>query len=191
MMRSRKVSPGFWVISITIRSESTLVPPVTALRSPPASRITGADSPVMADSSTDAIPSITSPSPGMMSPAGPPSPPCLADHRSGLACDGGFINRRDTLDHVAVAGDDVAGFADDQVALAELSRRHAYFYPVDDPARDRFGPRLAQRRRLGLASAFGDRLGEVGKENGEPQPDRDLAHEQLVVAPAEGGRAVE
>ena len=45
------------------------MPPVTALRSPPLSRITGADSPVMADSSTEAMPSITSPSPGMISPA--------------------------------------------------------------------------------------------------------------------------
>jgi hypothetical protein len=41
---------------------------VTAERSPPDSRITGADSPVMADSSTDAMPSTTSPSPGMIMP---------------------------------------------------------------------------------------------------------------------------
>ncbi len=52
-----------------MRSESTLVPPVTAQRSPPLSRMTGADSPVMADSSTEAIPSTTSPSPGMSMPA--------------------------------------------------------------------------------------------------------------------------
>ena len=57
------------MISTTIRSDSTRVPPVTALRSPPDSRITGADSPVIADSSTDAIPSITVPSPGISSPA--------------------------------------------------------------------------------------------------------------------------
>ena len=50
-----------------IQSERTRVPPVTAERSPPLSRITGADSPVIADSSTEAMPSITSPSPGMMS----------------------------------------------------------------------------------------------------------------------------
>ena len=49
---------------MTRKSESTLVPPVTAERSPPDSRITGADSPVIADSSTEATPSITSPSPG-------------------------------------------------------------------------------------------------------------------------------
>jgi hypothetical protein len=57
------------VIRTTIRSDSTFVPPVTALRSPPASRMTGADSPVMADSSTLAMPSMTSPSPGMIWPA--------------------------------------------------------------------------------------------------------------------------
>ena len=45
------------------------MPPVTAERSPPLSRMTGADSPVMADSSTVAMPSTTSPSPGITSPA--------------------------------------------------------------------------------------------------------------------------
>ena len=69
IMRSRKVSPGFEVMRILIWSDNTRVPPVTADRSPPASRMTGADSPVMADSSTDAMPSMISPSPGMNSPA--------------------------------------------------------------------------------------------------------------------------
>ena len=69
IIRSMKVSPGLVVICTTIRSDSTLVPPVTAQRSPPDSRMTGADSPVIADSSTLATPSTTSPSPGMMSPA--------------------------------------------------------------------------------------------------------------------------
>ncbi len=54
---------------ITSQSESTRVPPVTALRSPPLSRMTGALSPVMALSSTEATPSTTSPSLGMYSPA--------------------------------------------------------------------------------------------------------------------------
>ena len=68
-MRSRKLSPGFAVTRTTMRSESTRVPPVTALRSPPDSRMTGADSPVMADSSIVAAPSRTSPSAGTTSPA--------------------------------------------------------------------------------------------------------------------------
>ena len=67
IIRSMNVSPGFDVIWTTMRSDRTFVPPVTALRSPPDSRITGADSPVIADSSTDATPSTTSPSPGMIS----------------------------------------------------------------------------------------------------------------------------
>ncbi len=69
IMRSRNVSPGLEVMRILISSERTRVPPVTALRSPPPSRTTGADSPVMADSSTVAAPSMISPSPGISSPA--------------------------------------------------------------------------------------------------------------------------
>ena len=41
IIRSMKLSPGFWVIRTTMRSDSTVVPPVTAERSPPDSRITG------------------------------------------------------------------------------------------------------------------------------------------------------
>ena len=59
------VCPGSEVISTTMRSERTIVPPVTAERSPPASRMTGADSPVIAASLTEAIPSMIVPSPGM------------------------------------------------------------------------------------------------------------------------------
>jgi len=69
IIRSMKVWPGSAVMRTTIRSESTRVPPVTAERSPPDSRMTGADSPVMADSSTEATPSTISPSEGMVSPA--------------------------------------------------------------------------------------------------------------------------
>ena len=61
--------PGAAVMRTLIQSESTTVPPVTAERSPPDSRMTGADSPVIADSLTEAMPSMTSPSAGMMSPA--------------------------------------------------------------------------------------------------------------------------
>jgi hypothetical protein len=66
---SKKDSPLSQVTRTTSQSEVTVVPPVTALRSPPLSLITGADSPVIADSSTDAAPSITSPSAGICRPA--------------------------------------------------------------------------------------------------------------------------
>ena len=69
IIRSRNVSPGFTVTLTRIQSDSTFVPPVTAERSPPDSRMTGADSPVMALSSTDATPSMMSPSAGITSPA--------------------------------------------------------------------------------------------------------------------------
>ena len=70
IIRSRKLAPGFvetWMIN---QSDRTRVPPVTALRSPPDSRTTGALSPGHGRlSSTDATPSTTSPSAGMTSPA--------------------------------------------------------------------------------------------------------------------------
>ena len=69
IMRSRKVSPGLRVIFTTSQSDRTVVPPVTAQKSPPLSRMTGALSPVIALSLTEATPSSTSPSPGMVSPA--------------------------------------------------------------------------------------------------------------------------
>src|ERR1700760_2676128 len=69
IMRSIKVDPCAAVMRTRIQSDSTWVPPVTAERSPPDSRITGADSPVIAASLTEATPSITSPSDGMVSPA--------------------------------------------------------------------------------------------------------------------------
>ena len=69
IIRSRKLLPGSEVMRIFSQSDTSVVPPVTEQKSPPLSRTTGADSPVMADSSTEAMPSMTSPSPGMTSPA--------------------------------------------------------------------------------------------------------------------------
>ena len=82
-MRSRKVEPCAAVMRTLIWSDSTRVPPVTAERSPPDSRMTGADLPVMADSSTEAMPSMTSPSLGIRSPISTSTmSPCF---RSGAA----------------------------------------------------------------------------------------------------------
>lgn len=63
-----KVFPCSVEILIFISSLKTFVPIVTDDLSPPASLRTGADSPVMADSSILATPSIISPSPGIISP---------------------------------------------------------------------------------------------------------------------------
>ena len=66
---SRNDSPPAPVIRTVMLSEITSVPPTTPDRSPPDSRMTGADSPVIADSSIDAMPVMISPSPGMIWPA--------------------------------------------------------------------------------------------------------------------------
>ncbi|CAF3864982.1 unnamed protein product [Rotaria sp. Silwood1] len=65
---SKKLSPGSVDTMTFILSDNTFVPPVTELLSPPASRITGADSPVIALSSMVAKPSIISPSVAIISP---------------------------------------------------------------------------------------------------------------------------
>ena len=69
IIRSRKVEPAAEVIRTLSQSETTVVPPVTADRSPPLSRMTGALSPVIAASLTEAMPSTISPSEGTTSPA--------------------------------------------------------------------------------------------------------------------------
>ena len=142
IMRSRKVSPGLEVMRTTIQSESTRVPPVTAERSPPLSRMTGADSPVIADSSTEATPSTTSPSPGIRSPAS-------TSTRSPLRSCGAATssNGASRVTGLAVRGGEALG--------------------------QRLAARAAQGVGLRLAAPLGHRLGEVGEEHGEPQPDRD------------------
>ena len=86
IIRSIKVSPGLTVTRTTTQSDKTRVPPVTEEKSPPDSRMTGADSPVMADSSTEATPAITSPSAAITSLASAikisPLRNCVADTSS-------------------------------------------------------------------------------------------------------------
>ena len=147
-MRSRNDWPGSCVISTTMRSESTRVPPVTALRSPPDSRITGADSPVIADSSTEAMPSMTVPSPGMTSPA----------------------STTTTSPRCSSAAGTVAAVAQ---------------------ARDGVGAHGAQGVGLRLAAALGQRLGEVGEDDGQPQPERDREREPRRLVAAAQRRAAE
>ena len=145
-MRSRKVEPGAAVMRTRIQSESTCVPPVTAERSPPDSRMTGADSPVIAASLTEAMPSMTSPSDGMVSPASTStmSPTFSARARHQLV---------------------VLGVAGRSSSFACVSVRVP-----------------PQRVGLRLAAAFGDRLGEVGEQHREPQPEDDLEREAEICA---------
>ena len=102
----------------------------------------------------------------------------LADHRRRLAGDRRLVDRADTLDDLAVGGDDLARLDDHDVALLELGRRDLLDGAVADIRRDGRGrARRAQRVRLRLAPALGDRLGEVREQHGQPQPERDHADE--------------
>ena len=58
----------------------------------------------------------------------------LADDRRALAGDDRFVDRRDALDDLAVAGDDVAGFADDDVAGPQRRRGHLFGRAAGDDA---------------------------------------------------------
>ena len=151
IMRSRNDFPAAAVMRTRIASESTRVPPVTPERSPPASRTTGADSPVMADSSM----------------------------------------LRNALDDLAVAGDELAGLDDHQVAVLQFrgrngiderlpiakprgqcARRNRGRIGDAQPPGGRFLARLAQRVGLGLAASLGQRLREVGEQDRQEQPAR-------------------
>ena len=148
-MRSRKVEPGAAVIRTLIQSEMTSVPPVTAERSPPLSRMTGALSPVIAASLTEATPSMTSPSDGMMSPA------------STSTTSPGFSEVPGTCCHSPAGRGQQLGH--------------------------RLGLRSAQRGGLRLAAPLGHRLGEIGEQHGEPEPEIDLEREPV---PAGAGHQI-
>ncbi len=100
----------------------------------------------------------------------------FAYHRRALAGDGAFIHRGDALDHLAVAGNEVARLHQHHIVLAQAGTGHqsvlfailraGQFLGLD------IALGLAHGSRLGAAAAFGDRLGEVGEQHGEPQPQR-------------------
>ena len=106
----------------------------------------------------------------------------LANDGRGLAGDGGLVDRRDAFDDLAVGRNHVVGLADDQVALGEQRRRDELLGPVGTKSTG-LGLRahLAQRVRLGLSSSLGHRLGEVGEEHRQDQPDRDRPREDAGV----------
>ena len=109
----------------------------------------------------------------------------FADHRRGFAGDGRFVDAGDALDDLAVAGNHLPGFDADDVARAKAAGIDGLALAAGQHANGRgLGLRLAQRRRLRLAAPFGHRLGEVGEQDGEPEPERDLPGEQRVARAA-------
>ena len=100
----------------------------------------------------------------------------FADDRRGFAGDGTFIHRGRTVDHLAVGGDLFAHADEDEVALPEAGALDAGDFVPAVGGGDFVGGHVlsggAQRVGLRLAAPFGDRLGEVGEEDGEPEDDR-------------------
>ena len=84
------------------------------------------------------------------------------------------------LGHVAVAGNDLSGHHDAEVAGPQLGGRDLFGGAVrPEHVGDGFLPAAAQGVGLRLAPAFGHRLGEVGEQHGRPQPQRDQPDEHV------------
>ena len=101
----------------------------------------------------------------------------LADDRRGLAGDRRLVDRGDALDHLAVGRDGVAGLDQHDVADLQAGAGDQLVVAAVGPGQQlglRLGARAPQRIGLRLAAALGDRLGEVGEQHGEPQPQDDL-----------------
>ncbi len=187
IMRSTKVSPGFEVMRTTMRSESTRVPPVTAERSPPDSRTTGADSPVIADSSTEAMPRMMSPSPGIGSPAdtttmspsrrSPDETSVIGVRSAAASVTSSYLVTRCATVEVRVCRS-VSACALPRPSATD-SARFAKTHGEPQPDGDRPGER---RRHLGAAGGAGptqERLGDRD-HGGERCADLDDEHDGVV-----------
>ena len=103
----------------------------------------------------------------------------LADDRRRFAGDRRLVDRRDAFDDLAVAGMNSPACTMTTSPLRRLAAgTFSIRSPADQPVRDGLGPRLAQRVGLRLAAALGHRLGEVGEQHREPEPERHLSGEQ-------------
>ena len=153
-----------------ISSERTRVPPVTAERSPPLSRMTGADSPVMADSSTVAMPSTTSPSPGITSPA-------ATTHRSPSCSCGGRPSRRASRRAGGRWPWSRPGSAQRGGLRLAPSFRHRF-----GEVGEQHGEPQPQRHQPGEDVLVGRRRAEVPEEQDGGQHGADLDHEHDRVA---------
>ena len=106
----------------------------------------------------------------------------LADHGRRLAGNGGLVDGGDALYHFAVAGNRLAGADLHDVALVELAGGDDLHLPVDYAVGHRLRLHPAERGGLRLAAALGDRLGEVGEQDREPEEKGDAAEEADVRA---------
>ena len=112
----------------------------------------------------------------------------FTDHRCRLAGDRRLVDGGDTLDHLAVGRDVVAGFDEDDIADLQAGARDELVV-LGVRGAEQFGLRLgalaSERIGLGLAATLGDGLGEVGKQHREPQPHDDLELESDAAGPGQ------
>ena len=109
----------------------------------------------------------------------------LADHRSGLAGDRGFVHGGNTLDHIAIRWDQIARLDEDDVAGLQSHRGHKVVALAVFRIRKLLGDDIRFRGPkaggLGLAAPLGDGFREIRKQNREPEPEDDLEREAVVA----------
>ncbi len=118
----------------------------------------------------------------------------LADHRRGLASNGGLVDRSDTFKHLAVTGDHFTGHHAHHIVLAQRAGRDGLVAAITLAKLG--GQALAagpEAVGAGLATALGKGLCEVGEQHGEPQPQGDLhgnagAHAATGCETQDGGQ---
>ena len=117
------------------------------------------------------------------------SPPEFADHWRRFACNRGFVYRGDALDDFAIGGDQVARLDINNVAEFELKRGYELIILVFRSVREllchHIGFRGAQACGLRFAAPFGHSLGEIRKQDREPEPQIDLERKGVVACACE------
>ena len=112
----------------------------------------------------------------------------LTDDGCRLTGDGRLVDRTGALHHVAVGGDHLARAHQHVVAPLKVGRAHLLDRAGVGAAMGECGcTGGAQRVGLGLAASLGDRLGDVGEDHRQPQPERhDGGEPQRVTVAAKG-----
>jgi len=109
------------------------------------------------------------------------SPP-LSRITGRFAGDGRFIHGGGAFDDIAVGGNDFPRARDHDITFAEVVGADILgLAALGEAMGDGFDAGAAQRFCLGLAPAFGDSFGEVGEEDGEPEPEGELGDETRSV----------